>query len=198
MGLRKPGKTSGWSPALSPVNISHGRSRCSCAALCLIALLTFAAVQSAPAAESPSKVLRLNWNERRAVGTGYMAFRVSRIVVNRLTWTISAEMTNRTPYAIGINRRRPESFRSCRMGLIAYSRVMQPGGQQTINSQNLEFSRARPGFPSVLPPGARWAGTFNGRGYLPRGKDLYVCFGYFTLAGSEPDFSYVAGPGFRL
>ncbi len=162
----------------------------------VLAMLVIPAALDAATAGAP-KTLRVNWTGSRTFGEGSVAFRVTRIVVDSSGWTVTAQLANRTDRALGVNRRAPESFRSCRMGLISFTRVKQTHGTLYGNEQ-LPATSSEPRLPATVLPGGSWHGTFHGRGALPRGTLLYVCLGYFTLPGEQLGFSWISDLGFRL
>lgn len=165
--------------------------------LLLIPFLLFVCAQAASGvSDAQTKTIRVNWKERRPLEQGYMAFRVRTIYVGTRRWSVAGEFANRTPHAIGVNRRRPGHYAECRMSIVRYVRIKTAYGQ--INDrQDFLATTFAPRLPSVLRPGMSWKGTFGGRGVLPKGVLLNICFGYFTIPGKSDGFSWVTDHTFR-
>lgn len=161
-------------------------------AVSAVALLVPAAM--APAA--PQKVIRVNWVERVPLRGGDIALRVMRIEVQPRRWAITAEIANRSDTRVRISRRQPRNFRECTMSIVRYVRIKHVYGS-TFDRRNYLPLTFRPALPSEVVPGGRWRGTFGGRGVLPKGAALYICFGFFTTAEDRDGFSVVTKRSFR-
>ncbi len=161
------------------------------------ALLLALVVPSAAARPASSeKVIPLTWVERQPLRGGALIVRVSRIEVAARSWTVTAEIANRSATMVRISQRQPRDFRKCVTSIVRYVRTKHAYGS-TINRQDFFPLTLRPALPRTLAPGKAWRGTFGSRGVLPRGQDLFVCVGFFTTAEDPDGFSLISQRSFR-
>ncbi len=152
---------------------------------------------ASPRTEAESRTILVNWNERRPVEEGYLAFRVTRIVVSSQRWSIVGQFTNRSGSTIRLPRTKPADFPSCRMSIIQLYRRNHPY-RSSWGRNDFLATGFSPRLPGALRPGESWRGTFSGPGSLPSDVRLQPCFGLFTSA-SEPDgFGWITSHSFRL
>jgi hypothetical protein len=174
-------------------------------ALLLVALSlgVVVATTSRPAASAPSpkvKTVKVNWSEKKAFEGGHMAFRVTRLVVRGAKWTVTASITNRSTEAVSMDSITYPTRKLAGMSL-AYPVPPQGGyGYNALPGTNvLPMRFAQPRFPTRLGPGQSWTGTFGAYAVLPKKKQLWVIFGWFTPEGrQEEGFNHVTTHAFRL
>ncbi|MCP9488122.1 MAG: hypothetical protein MSC30_19965 [Gaiellaceae bacterium MAG52_C11] len=138
----------------------------------------------------------MTWVERQPLRGGALIVRVRRIEVAPRSWTITAEIANRSATTVRIGRRQPRDFRKCVTSIVRYVRTKRAYGS-TINRQDFFPLTFRPALPRMLAPGKIWRGTFGSRGVLPKGQDMFVCYGFFTTAEDPDGFSLISERSFR-
>ena len=158
-------------------------------------LAAAAAAAIAPGADA--KTVRLNWVERTPAPTfGYpaMTFRVRTVTASRTSWTVRAEVSNRSPHTIFVRAADLRSYPP----LYGFS-VLAPRPSCDYGCTPVPFAAARftPRLPNPLRPGTVWQGTFSGRGRLTGKRGLALSFGRFQVAGGI-SFSWSTRRTFRL
>jgi hypothetical protein len=167
--------------------------------VCLIAFVTVAcATGGAGRATARShvtpRVLKVGWNERKSFEQGFMAFHVSKITVSPNSWSVTASFTNHSQYTISTV---PGTTTGRGSGLSILYYVPPSPGAATGGYLALPAQTRRPAVP-VLGPGGTWSGVFGARGRLPRKKDLYFGFGWYTGDGLGGGFNWITVHRFRL
>ncbi len=160
-------------------------------ALLVVVLLALISVPSAQA-----RTITLNWVERTGSDYGYqpMTFKVKSVMLGKNAWSVRATLVNRSLYTYKIVppvvNDTPSHY--------AFSLLWDSDCPPPANSCRLEELRATSFKPSLntLGRGRTWTGTFGGPGLPPRGKLIYVGFGYF-FASAKVRFDWVTQHGFK-
>jgi hypothetical protein len=163
-------------------------------------LVVVAALSLVLAPAAGAKTLKVNWHESKAVGAGRVDFHVTKIVVAARRWSVTAEVANRSPYALRVAQ--PKAMEA--NGTV-WSRDAGFGVAYRSTDPNcvpvqgcvpglwaFRAATGTPTLPASLAAGATWSGTFSGTAKLPHRTDLRLTFGYFTVtAAPDADVAYV-------
>lgn len=167
-----------------------GRSRATIAATTLILGLAL----GTPAASA--KTIRLNWSERLAGQSGFLAmtFNVRSVTIGKKAWSVRARVTNRSKSTVQIVPPIDTSPQQFGFGL-AFFHPSCPRGA-TCGLDVLQATYSKPHLPRALRPGGSWSGTFGGPKLPPRGAGISVTFGYFYVSRNV-HFGYSTNREFR-
>jgi hypothetical protein len=168
------------------------------AALFLIALGLIAA----PSAQA--KTLKVDWREYSGLVGGQVNFRITKIVVTPTSWSVTATVTNNSPYTLDVTNppllssgpfQGMWSTRSAGFGLVVYT---PPKGTSTGGYGVRPSNHASPSLPRKLSPKATWRGTFSGTTKVPKGNELRLSFGWFIISDAPSERKSYIGTQFGL
>jgi hypothetical protein len=124
---------------------------------------------------------------------------VQHLVIGRDRWSVAATVRNDTHVTLLVGR--PHHAGGTEFGLLLLanrsSSAVRAAGPGVFASTFV------PGLPALLRPGARWSGTFSGRGRLPRARYARIELGRFTTVGPAQHgvpwrFRYITDHASRL
>jgi hypothetical protein len=124
---------------------------------------------------APPQTVRLGWHEPPCAG---VRVEVARLTVGPAGWRVEATVVNSDgPLTVD----RPHHAGETYFGIAR-------GDQRTADALHaaLLADRFAPPLSGELRHGARWHGTYSGRGRLPLGTPLRLVFGRFRHAGPDP------------
>lgn len=129
-----------------------------------------------------AETIQLGWTEtylyNGRANDRLFVFRVDSVTVTDRSWTVKGSVRNASALRMTIRNR---------FAVVA-------GGTA------FPASRFSPRLPAELAIGARWHGSFGGRGRLPRATPLRIRFGLFraSLLPALPGLSWVTTHSFKL
>jgi hypothetical protein len=108
-------------------------------------------------------------------------------------WSVSGSFVNASDAVVRIFR--PHTDAGTSFGLM----VLRTASRKEIERRAREgrihvqliADRFRPPLPRLVPPGEGWRGTFSGPGRLPRGRDVRVVLGRFSIKGHAPPVGFL-------
>ena len=116
-----------------------------------------------------------------------------RLVLEQRRWNVSASFVNGSDVPLRIFR--PHTDAGTYFGLAVFrtarrSEVTRRAREGRLHVQ-LVADRFRPPLPRLVLPGEGWRGTFSGPGRVPRGREVRVVLGRFSIKGQAPPAGFL-------
>ena len=138
-------------------------------------------------------MLRLGGVERCGPRGQRIHTELLRLDLGRERWRVSGSIRNDSDVPLRIFR--PHTDAGTYFGLLAFQHASSAAIERRLSEgrihAQLVADRFRPTLPRLLRPGEGWQGTFSGPGRLPRGRDVRVVLGRFSIKGEPPPAGFL-------
>lgn len=116
-----------------------------------------------------------------------------RLELDRDRWSVSGTLVNVSDVPVRIFR--PHTDSGTYFGLVAFRTATREEIERRAREGRIHVQliadRFRPSLPRLLAAGQGWQGTFSGPGRLPRGRDVRVVLGRFSIKGHAPPVGFL-------
>lgn len=116
-----------------------------------------------------------------------------RLVLGRDRWSVSGSFVNDSDAPLRIFR--PHTASGTYFGVVVFRTADRSEIERRARELRLHVELVadafRPPLPRLIPPHGGWNGTFSGPGRLPRGREVRVVLGRFSLRGHAPPVGFV-------
>jgi hypothetical protein len=134
------------------------------------------------------QTLPLGWHENCGTRARPLPIETRRLTIAARRWRVELAFRNDTGLTLGVIR--PHLTGATLFGLEPFETTSFDEVEkraETASAKPLTYAdRFSPSPPRLLSPGQRWAGSFSGRGRVPRGVPIRVVLGRFVITGKVP------------
>lgn len=163
-------------------------------AVVAIALAASAVTSAAVAADG--KTLRLNWVDTTPSYKPAMTFKVASVTLTPKAWSVHATIVNRSKAPAQVVRPDPRMYPS-QYGFSLLWAGPCPPPSIGCRLAELQPTYSKPPLPTTLAAGKSWTGVFGGPGLPPKGKLVWIGFGYFVFRADGKTVGWVTSSAFK-
>jgi hypothetical protein len=118
---------------------------------------------------------------------------LGRLELGRDRWQVTAAFINDSDAPVRIFR--PHTDAGTYFGLMVFRTASAEEIERRVREARIHIQliadRFRPPLPRLVEPGQGWRGTFSGPGRLPRGRDVRVVLGRFSIKHRAPPVGFL-------